>query len=130
MKAPHDFKDPTLKSHSKILKSPDEKEASAKKKDSKVQLFVKIKTHPKSERSPKNILSNNSIKIINDNQIKIPSLNPEINSDFTFDRVFVIQNDLKEIFQTTTIPLLKHALTGFSSAIFVYGQPGTGNYLK
>lgn len=45
-----------------------------------------------------------------------------------YDYVFAEDSTQEEVYQTTTSPLIKDVLKGYSAAVFAYGATGSGNY--
>lgn len=47
-----------------------------------------------------------------------------------YDYVFAEDSTQDEVYQTTTSPLIKDVLKGYSAAVFAYGATGSGKYFK
>lgn len=45
-----------------------------------------------------------------------------------YDYVFAEDSSQDEVYQTTTSPLIKDVLKGYSAAVFAYGATGSGSY--
>lgn len=46
---------------------------------------------------------------------------------YMYDYVFAEDSTQDEVYQTTTSPLIKDVLKGYSAAVFAYGATGSGN---
>lgn len=47
-----------------------------------------------------------------------------------YDYVFAEDSTQDEVYQTTTSPLIKDVLKGYSAAVFAYGATGSGKYFN
>ena len=45
---------------------------------------------------------------------------------FTFDRIFKPDSEQKDVFDTTTRPILEDMFAGYYATVFAYGQTGSG----
>lgn len=49
---------------------------------------------------------------------------------YIYDYVFAEDSTQDEVYQTTTSPLIKDVLKGYSAAVFAYGATGSGNNIN
>lgn len=49
---------------------------------------------------------------------------------YLYDYVFAEDSSQDEVYQTTTSPLIKDVLKGYSAAVFAYGATGSGKLKK
>lgn len=47
---------------------------------------------------------------------------------YMYDYVFAEDSTQDEVYQTTTSPLIKDVLKGYSAAVFAYGATGSGKH--
>lgn len=47
-----------------------------------------------------------------------------------YDYVFAEDSTQDEVYQTTTSPLIKDVLKGYSAAVFAYGATGSGKFVQ
>lgn len=48
------------------------------------------------------------------------------NRCFKFDHVFGMESAQREVYETTTRPLVERCLDGFNATVLAYGQTGSG----
>lgn len=63
------------------------------------------------------------ISFPSNSQVKMTN-NPDLK--FSFDRVFPMESDQKEVYEATAKPIINAVLKGFNGTVFAYGQTGSG----
>ena len=105
----------------------DSRDLPTKENEDIIKVYIRVKPDSKTASDlgnhpiPENFIkfpNNNSIHIINSTREEVKTLH--------FEHIFSEKYKQEEIFMVAGAPLIKHAITGYNSTIFVYGQTGTG----
>jgi len=101
---------------------------SAKEMDENIRVFVRVKPDLKTDPNPYNYsLSETYLKVKDNNTINIYNSAREVAKSFSYEYILNEKYKQEEVFMISTAPLIKHAIMGYNSTIFVYGQTGSGN---
>lgn len=49
-----------------------------------------------------------------------------LSNEFTFDRVFDVNSNQKEVYMEAAKPIIDSVIDGFNGTVFAYGQTGSG----
>lgn len=77
-------------------------------------------------RPPINLKEEKCIQVFSKKSLYFDDGNKNKPKKYMYDYVFAEDSTQDEVYQTTTSPLIKDVLKGYSAAVFAYGATGSG----
>ena len=109
----------------------DSRDLPTKENEDIIKVYIRVKPDSKTASELENHpIPENFIKFRNNNSIHIINSTREEVKTLHFEHIFNEKYKQEEVFMAAGAPLIKHAITGYNSTIFVYGQTGTGMLIQ
>ena len=108
------------------FEEPMSRDESIKENEDIIKVYVRVKPETPSEMNPRDCpISDSTLKFKN-SSVHVLNSASQISKTFSYEHIFNEKSKQEEVFMVSTAPLIKHAIMGYNSTVFVYGQTGTG----